>query len=455
MNVNPLQPVSVSISPSTNPVCAGTGVTLTATPINGGAPLFQWFKNGYSAGIGETYSFVPVNGDQIYVVMSSSIECLINNPAVSNTVTMIVNPLLPVSVSIAASANPVFAGTSVAFTPTPTNGGSPLFQWFKNGYSAGIGETYTYVPVNGDQIYVTMSSSEECLLNNPAVSNVVTMIVNPLPYIIVTSPNGGENWLQGSLHNITWNDNFGENVKIDLYKAGAINGTLVASAPSTGTWPWIIPTDQPTGIDYKVKITSTADNTLFDFSDNDFTVTATVPDNLIVGNKDILIGQSRCFDANSTITVAGNSTTFVVQGGGIATFIAGMNIIYKEGTLVRLAGLMHGSIAPGGPYCGAQQPAMVTVVTGEEAPGNIDLDPFFTIYPNPTSGSFTLVMKGIKPLESVKVDIYGMKGERIRRIEIAGEEKHEVSMENSPAGLYFIRIMTNEKAQTIKLMKTN
>ncbi|MCX6303625.1 MAG: hypothetical protein NT040_01530 [Bacteroidetes bacterium] len=119
MTVNPLLPVSVSIAASAITVCAGTSVTFTATPVNGGTiPAYQWKVNGTSVtgATNSTYAFVPVNGNTITCLLTSNATCTTGNPATSNTVTMTVNPLLPVSVSIAASANTVCAGTSVTFT---------------------------------------------------------------------------------------------------------------------------------------------------------------------------------------------------------------------------------------------------------------------------------------------------------------------------------------------------
>ena len=102
MTVIPSVPVSVAIAPDQNNVCAGTSVTFTATPTNGGSPSYQWYLNGATTGADQdTYTFTPANGDQVYVIMTSSLGgCLTNNPATSATTTMIVNSN-PVSETIA------------------------------------------------------------------------------------------------------------------------------------------------------------------------------------------------------------------------------------------------------------------------------------------------------------------------------------------------------------------
>ncbi len=196
MVVNTLQPVSVSVSPASNPVCAGTQVNFTAIPVNGGiTPQYQWKVNGLIVVTNSpAYSYVPLNGDVITCSLTSNVLCPSGNPAISNMVTMSVNPILPVGVSIAASTNPFCSGSPVTFTAIPINSGIiPLFQWKVNGISAGSNNPiFTYIPLNGDLVTCSLVSSETCTSGNPAQSNPITMLVNatmPAGITIVASSN--------------------------------------------------------------------------------------------------------------------------------------------------------------------------------------------------------------------------------------------------------------------------
>ncbi len=175
--------VTLSISPSLNPVCSGTLVNFTATPGNqGSAPVYQWKVNGVISGTNSTlFSYVPLNGDLVTCKLTSNAICASGNPATSNTVTMIVNPNQPVSISITSTGSKVCSGSTVTFNAFPINQGTiPLYQWKVNGINAGINSTtYSYVPLNGDQVLCTLNSNATCATGNPATSNVITMTVNP------------------------------------------------------------------------------------------------------------------------------------------------------------------------------------------------------------------------------------------------------------------------------------
>jgi len=181
-------PVSVAIVPSLNGVCAGTPVTFTATPVNGGTtPAYQWKVNAVNAAnaTNATYTYTPVNGDQVTCVLTSNATCVTGNPATSNTVVMTVNTPPVAGVSISASANPVCQGTGVTFTATPTNGGSaPAFQWKVNGTNVtnATNSTFTYTPASGNQVSCVMISGLSCVTGSPVTSNTITMsLVTPTP----------------------------------------------------------------------------------------------------------------------------------------------------------------------------------------------------------------------------------------------------------------------------------
>jgi uncharacterized protein (TIGR02145 family) len=195
MTVNPLMPVNVTIAASANPVCAGTSVTFTATPVNGGTnPGYQWIVGGVgvSGATNATYSYVPSNNDNVKCRLLSNLNCASNNPDTSVAIVMTVNPLLTVSVTANASVNPVCSGTQVTFTAIPVNGGTtPAYQWVVNGanISGATNVTYAYVPVDGDQVKVILTSNVGCATANPATSAVISMsVITGVPVSVSITP---------------------------------------------------------------------------------------------------------------------------------------------------------------------------------------------------------------------------------------------------------------------------
>jgi hypothetical protein len=185
MTVNAIAPVSVSVSPSpAGPICTGTSVTFTATPVNGGTlPSYQWQLNGVNVGANSTtYTDAAlVNGDVITCILTSNAACANGSPATSAGINMVVNPTLPVSVTIAeAPVSPVCSGTLVTFTAAPTNeGAAPVYQWQLNGVNVGASSSvYSNAGLsNGDVVQCILTSNIACPLNNPDSSNSITMSV--------------------------------------------------------------------------------------------------------------------------------------------------------------------------------------------------------------------------------------------------------------------------------------
>ena len=190
MTVNPVLPVSVTVSTPLSTICSGTHATFTATPVNGGvSPSYQWKVNGNPAGTNSAaYTYTPANGEQVQCFLTSDISCVSNNPATSNTIVMAVNPVLPVSVTVSTPLSTICSGTSATFTATPVNGGvSPSYQWKVNGNPAGTNSAaYTYTPANGEQVKCLLTSDISCASNNPATSNTIAMTVNPVLPVSVT-----------------------------------------------------------------------------------------------------------------------------------------------------------------------------------------------------------------------------------------------------------------------------
>jgi hypothetical protein len=121
-----------------------------------------------------------------------------------------------------------------------------------------------------EAVTLTLKSSSKYILDQ---NNSASVSIDDSS-IIVTSPNGGEILNVNDTYNITWNDNIGENVKIELYKGGSFFSTISASTISDGSENWTVSPGLVEGTDYTFKITSLSDSNLFDFSNSNFSIKA-------------------------------------------------------------------------------------------------------------------------------------------------------------------------------------
>jgi hypothetical protein len=169
----------------------------------------------------------------------------------------------------------------------------------------------------------------------------------------------------------------------------------------------------------------------------------------------VATGQDKCYNATQTLTIAGSGNIFTVQAGASVTMIAGHNILYLPGTTVLAGGYMHGSITITDEYCGQQAPTLQTVVAGTEEPLRISSTSrivSISLYPNPTSGNFIIEQDGKSIYDFVKVEVYGMRGERVMTGEMIGEKRHEFWLPNLPPGLYFVKVIAGDQVETLKLV---
>ncbi|MDP2236175.1 MAG: T9SS type A sorting domain-containing protein [Bacteroidales bacterium] len=98
---------------------------------------------------------------------------------------------------------------------------------------------------------------------------------NPVPYITVIQPSeAGIEWIIGQTYLISWTDNLTQPVLIELANYGVTPATFTTIAPSVqgSTYSWTIPSSIPPGDNFKINIWSTVNTSLFDASNNVFSI---------------------------------------------------------------------------------------------------------------------------------------------------------------------------------------
>ncbi len=185
MTVN--TPVTPSVSISANPgntICAGTSVTFTASPTNGGSSAsYQWKVNSSNVGTNSTTfsSSTLSNNDVVSCVMTTSLSCVTSGNATSNTVTMSVTNNVTPTVSIAPTSTTICeVGGSATLTASTTISGVS-YQWYRGTTPVGTNSnTHNVSGISpGTHSYtVQITVPNGCFTSSTATSNTASITVN-------------------------------------------------------------------------------------------------------------------------------------------------------------------------------------------------------------------------------------------------------------------------------------
>jgi len=168
-------------------------------------------------------------------------------------------------------------------------------------------------------------------------------------------------------------------------------------------------------------------------------------ENITVSN-----GQTQCYNATNTITVAGSGTTVDINSGGEATFIAGEKILFETGFSAHQGSYVQAYITTTNEYCNQQQSMMAanSVINEDGGTKALNIDALddasdelvVNIYPNPTTGNFTIDFIGKET--TADITVLNFQGNKIRSLECNSQVQAEVDISYLPAGMYIIVIKT-------------
>jgi hypothetical protein len=183
--------------------------------------------------------------------------------------------------------------------------------------------------------------------------------------------------------------------------------------------------------------------------------TYTIPETLEISNKVISEGEILCFNALETVIVAGDGKHFIVEPGGHADIIAGNNILLKHGTRVELGGTLHAYISD--IFCN-QPGSMLASFEEDTSTYNPESEPitsesFFRVFPNPTTGDFTIELFRFEENSSVQVEVYSAQGHLVLDKILPAQKNHNFSIAGRQPGIYLIRVLRDQEIGTGKIIK--
>jgi GH43 family beta-xylosidase len=441
--------IAITLSSGTNPDCAGSALTFTATRTNGGsAPAYQWKVNGVNTGTNSATfsSSILANSDDVSCILTSNGSCVTTTTATSNTITLTryTNKTPGVTIAFTSGTNPSCAGTSQTFTTTPTNGGTtPVYQWKVNGVVAGTNSaTFTSSTLaNSSIVSCTMTTSLTCVTATTDVSNSITLTrtTNVTPTVSIALTSGTNPSCAGTSLTYTATPANGGTTPVYQWKAnGVVAGTNSATFTSSTLANSSIVTCTMT--------TSLTCVTAASATSNAITQTVNTIPKVNAGTDQNAI--------NSTATLSGNVPLAGVTGNwtsaGTSSIVAVSDPLSAVNGLVIGANTFRWTLTNGA--CSAFDEVTInrTTVTGVntqyEAKAN------YTVYPNPFTKEVKLMIES-NATERLKIMITDMKGALVYSSDEFTTNQEILLNHDIPVGVLLVQVILGEEVRRFKIVK--
>ncbi len=159
--------------------------------------------------------------------------------------------------------------------------GTQVLATVTSSYPIGLGGsgsynlTFPYGTPLGSDYFIKVTST-----SNATYTDTSDAPFTIIPPITVVSPNGGEDWQQGSTQTIQWNyiGNPGPTVKIEALRGDTVLAVISQGTPvgigGTGSMNLMLPINAPIGTEYRIRVSSTSNTIYTDTSDAPFRISA-------------------------------------------------------------------------------------------------------------------------------------------------------------------------------------
>lgn len=142
-----------------------------------------------------------------------------------------------------------------------------------------VAETTIYTRLKAGLSVGNFNDEDITAASTDATSKTVTCsgsVISATPVLTLTTPNGGESWVAGTIHSITWSSvSYSTTVDIEYTTNGTDFTTIADNETDDGTYLWSIPSALAAGTTYKIRISDDKTSiTTSDLSDGDFVIKA-------------------------------------------------------------------------------------------------------------------------------------------------------------------------------------